>query len=238
LRVVAALHEIGADLGDPVEVNLADGRVVVSGVGVAPERQREIRRAVAEIPHVAVEFSDPAIAGPVTAATGSETAAPARSSGIQSRMEQQLGGRAEFERFSGQLLDRMDGAMARVYALRSLAQRFPDETPMAAADSARLRGLARQHLTVLDNEIHDLHRTLAPVLVTLGGQTAQGGPVNERSWQAASEELFRNARRLEVLLSGLLGATADGTNAQAPTGLLKAFADVEADLDAIQGMLQ
>jgi hypothetical protein len=238
--VVAALHEIGADLGDPVEVNLADGRVVVSGVGVAPERQREIRRAVAEIPHVSVEFSDPAAAtaGAATPATGAETAAPARSSAIQSRMEQQLGGRAEFERFSGQLLDRMDGAMARVYALRSLAQRFPDGTPMAAADTTRLRGLARQHLTVLDTEIHDLHRTLAPVLVTLGGQTAQGGPVNERSWQAVSEELFRNARGLEVLLSGLLGATADGANAQAPTGLLKSFADVEADLDALSRTLQ
>jgi hypothetical protein len=234
--VVAALHAIGADLGDPVEVSLTDGRVVVSGVGVTPERQREIRRAVEDIPNVVVQFSDPTVA----AATGSEAAAAevetgARPSALQSRLAQQLGGRAEFERFSGQLLDRMDSAMARVYAIRSLAQHFPEGTQIPAADTTRLRDLARTHATVLTGQITDLHRTLAPVLVSLGGKTAQGRLAAGRSWQAAAEDLFRASRRLEVLLSGLLGATAEG---RSPTEVLAAFADVRSELEALEIALQ
>ncbi len=42
LRAVAALHQVGADLGDPVEVSRNGSEVVVSGVGIDPARQREI----------------------------------------------------------------------------------------------------------------------------------------------------------------------------------------------------
>jgi hypothetical protein len=237
LRVVAALHEIGADLGDPVEVRLTDGLVVVSGVGVTAERQREIRRAVEGIPNVAVQFSDPGVAG----ASGNDAAAdadmPGRSA-LQSRMEQQFGGRAEFERFSGQLLDHVEGAMARVYALRSLAQRFPEGMTLSEGDSGRLRDMARQHLSVLSAEWNELHRTLAPVLVSLGGSTAQGRPANMRAWQAATEDLFRSSRRLELLLSTLFGATHDAASANLPNDALAAFADVKVELDAIELMLQ
>ena len=36
LRAVAALHQLGADLGDPVEVAREGGRVVVRGAGLSP----------------------------------------------------------------------------------------------------------------------------------------------------------------------------------------------------------
>jgi hypothetical protein len=39
LQVLSALSRIGADLGDPVVVALADGKVMVSGEGIAPKRQ-------------------------------------------------------------------------------------------------------------------------------------------------------------------------------------------------------
>ena len=51
LRVLVALHEIGADLGDPVEVNHTGGRILVSGVGVpaaAPARHSPRARFHAE----------------------------------------------------------------------------------------------------------------------------------------------------------------------------------------------
>jgi hypothetical protein len=238
LRVVAALHEIGADLGDPVEVHLADGLVVVSGVGVTPERQREIRRALDGIPNVAVRFSDPAAATGALADAAGDADAPGRASALQSRMEQQFGGRAEFERFSGQLLERVESAMARVYAIRSLAQRFPNGTAMPDGDSVRLRDLARQHLAVLAADVNELHRTLAPVLVSLGGKTAQGRPATARSWQSSTEDLFRSSRRLELLLSTLFGATPEPVSGNLPADVLAAFADVKVELDALELMLQ
>jgi hypothetical protein len=236
LRVVAALHEIGADLGDPVEVSLADGRVVVSGVGVTPARQSDIRAALADIPNVSVRFSEPSVSGSTVLDTAPEAETPAKASATQARIEQQLGGRAEFERFSGQVLDRMDSAMARVYAIRSLAQHFPEGAQVTAADSARLRDMARSHLTVLSGQLSDLHRTLAPVLATLGGKTAQGRPATSRSWQTEAEELFKASRRLEVTLSGLLGATTEGT--RNPSEVLAAFADTRSEMDALDLLLQ
>ena len=44
LQVVAALHDVGADLGDPVEVSRSGSEVLVSGVGITPARQQEINK--------------------------------------------------------------------------------------------------------------------------------------------------------------------------------------------------
>ncbi|MEI9975958.1 MAG: hypothetical protein WDO73_30215 [Ignavibacteriota bacterium] len=52
LRVLSALSGIEADLGDPVEVNLSGGKVVVRGEGVAPHRQELIRATLANHPNV------------------------------------------------------------------------------------------------------------------------------------------------------------------------------------------
>jgi glutathione S-transferase len=128
--------------------------------------------------------------------------------------------------------------MARVYAIRSLAQRFPDESTMPASDAERLRALARQHLSVLNGQIHDLHRTLAPVLVSLGGKTAQGRPATSGSWQAAVEDLFRTSRRMEQLLSSLLGATPDAAPGHVPTELLGSLADMKVEIEALSAMMQ
>jgi anti-sigma factor RsiW len=238
LRVVAALHEIGADLGDPVEVNLVDGRVIVSGVGVTAERQREIRRALEDIPYVVVRFSEPTLAGAAAADAGLDTDPAGRNAGMQSRLEQQLGGRAEFERVSGHLLEVADSAMARVYALRSLSQRFHGGAVMSGADATRLNDLARNHLAVLTTHVNDLHRTLAPVLVSLGGKTAQGRPATSGSWQAAVEDLFRISRRMEQLLSSLLGATPDAAPGHVPTELLGSLADMKVEIEALSAMMQ
>jgi hypothetical protein len=236
LRVLAALHEIGADLGDPVEVKLSEGRVLVSGVGVPAQRQRAIQSAVAGIPKVTVEFAEPS-GGAVASDSGVE-ATGAQSSGIQARVEQKLGGRAEFERFSGKLLDAVEAAMSRAYALRALAQRFPEGTEMSAQDRALLADLAREHMKVLSSQMNDLSRTLAPVLVSLGGSPAQGRPaISHAAWQAAAEDAFRDARRVEVLLSTLLGVTPESANAEVPTELLGAFADLRTALDDCQRLL-
>src|SRR5262249_24282846 len=59
LAVLVALHRIGADLGDPVDVKLRSGRVLVAGTGVDPERRREIEMALGARPNVVLQFSDP-----------------------------------------------------------------------------------------------------------------------------------------------------------------------------------
>ena len=241
LRVLSALHEIGADLGDPVEVHREAGRVLVGGVGVPAERRRKIQSVLSGIPNVAIQFSDPSGAAiPDDAGVDSPGAGPKglEASGIQARLEKHLGGRAEFERFSGQLLEALDSAMSRAYALRALAQRFPEGTEMSAHDRAVLAELAREHANALFAQINELHRTLAPVLASLGGGAAQGRPAApHRTWQAAAEDALRSSRRVEVLLSTVLGVTPESANAQVPSELLAAFADLRSAIEACQRLL-
>ncbi len=59
IQVLSALSGIGADLGDPVEVALSDGKVKVTGESITPRRQEVIREAVARLPHVELEFTQP-----------------------------------------------------------------------------------------------------------------------------------------------------------------------------------
>ena len=243
LQVLAALHEIGADLGDPVEVTRSDGQVLVSGVGLPPQRQTQIERAVGAIPNVAVRFGDPASVAPLP----EEPAPPAprrssepKAAGLQSKLQQALGDRANFERFSSQMLDWSDAAMARVYALRALAQRFPAaaEQEIAPADRQVLTDLAFAHASALGKAVADLERALAPVLVSLGGEPAQGQPVTGAAWQATAEDLFRTSRRVEVLLSALVGAAPAANPNQVPSQLLNAIRDLRAETQQCERQLQ
>jgi len=242
LQVVTLLHRIGADLGDPVEVNLTDGKVLVSGAGVSPERQRQVHELLDHAPNVEVRFSEPEAALITPPAEAPATAGDAANLGIQTRLEKQLGGRAAFERFSTHVLDGNEAAMAHAYALRSVAERFPagNEESMPAPDRAQLHQLARDHVAALETQVRVMEGALAPVLAGLGGKTAAAAPVPGAgtAWQQAAEDTFRASRRLEVLLSVLLGVT-PGQNATGdlPSQVLTAVADLKTGLDRCQSLL-
>jgi hypothetical protein len=243
LRVLAALHDLGADLGDPVEVNLADGRVLVSGIGISAERQRQIREKLGSIPGVTVQFGAAEVGQDVPPGNPPRAVAEApKDTRLQARLEKQLGGRVELEHFSGQMLDWTEAAMSRAYALRALAQKFPaaSEAAIAPADRQVLDDLARNHAANFASRIDGLHRTLAPVLVSLGGATAQGRPANSHSsWQSAADDAVRAGRRVEMLLSQLFGMAPETGNAQnLPSDLLAALADLRSDLEDCQKALK
>jgi anti-sigma factor RsiW len=245
LRVMAALHGIGADLGDPVEIKRSDDGILVSGVGLPPRRRQDIQSALAALPNVSVQFAEP----PQSTASDQPMDRPAepiapKHATLQARLEKQLGGRVELERFSSQMLDWMDAAMARAYALRALAQRFPAGTAdrMPASDRALLNDLAREHTRFLITRMDDLHRTLAPVLASLGGAaslTAQGMPANNAGWQPEAEDVLRASRRVELLLSELMGVTPEPADtAQLPAELLNSLNDARTALANLQRGIQ
>jgi hypothetical protein len=242
LQVLAALHGIGADLGDPVEVKFSNGNVTVSGVGVSRERQRQIRGLLETMPHVEVAFSNPAAAPQPPQAAAPEPA-PVFSPGpkLQTGLEQQLGGRAELERFSSRVLDWNEAAMARAYALRALAQRFPAaaEEAMQAGDRNMLRQMAREHVDALEAHIRGMQGVLSPVLTAIAGAVPPPAqPPAPAAWQPASEQVFRSSRRVEVLLSLLLGvASGEKPSADLPSTLLGALEDLRANLDQCQRLL-
>jgi len=242
LQVLGALHEMHADLGEQVEVNATDGRLVVSGVGIIPSRQQQIRAAVEKFPNVTVEFSEPE-APPANPQPETPPAAtrPAESpaGGIAARVERQLGGHPQFERFSTQMLDWSDAAMAQVYALRRLAQRFPApvEATFSATDRHTLRNIARQNAAELASTTAKMVRTLDPVLIALGSQPSTASLAPPSSWQATTEELLETAQRVERRLSVMLGvAPAEGA-AFSTTDFSADLARLEADIANCQRLL-
>jgi hypothetical protein len=248
LQVLSALSAIEADLGDPVDVDLSGGKVVVTGhEGITLRRQQAIRDSVASLPHVELEFSGlPAATAVVpgrpvfTADSGTATSLPrsAEPPPMQLRMEKYLGSHAEFDRFSTQLLDLDDLAMQRVYALRRLAQKFPPEAEaqLSPKDLTTLHEMSRKHTAELAEKFGGMERMLVPALSAVGGTAATVRPAVHTAWQPAAEDLYGNARRVEVLLSQVLGMTPLGMTPGAsptsalPSELLAALKDLRANL--------
>jgi hypothetical protein len=239
LQVLAALHRIGADLGDPLEVSQSDGRVNIKGIGVPPERQRQIEEALSGLPGVGVEFAAATGAVPAAPAGPSTAAVAAPEPGaLQKRLERLVGGSAEMDRFSAKILDWDEAAMARAYALRRLAQQYPSDAAMSDADREILRGMAREHASALAVSAANLEQTLTPVLTGLGAADTHPAAAAD-TWQAAVEQVFLASRKVEVLSSLLLGVAAgDNPKEDLPSGLLNALRELRADLDQCQRLLR
>ena len=243
LQVLSALSSIEADLGDPVDVTLSGGRVVVTGhEGITLQRQQKIKDSLAGMPHVELEFSPslPATVPQETVEAGGSIANMPVSP-MQARLQKQLGGHAEFERFSTQLLDLDEAAMQRVYAIRRMAQKFSpdDEAQLSSKDLNLLHELSRKHTAVLAEKVSEMDRILVPTLSALGGTAAGVHPAVHATWQPAAEDLYKNSRRVEVLVSQMLGMTPGKASTSAlPSELLIALNDLQANLDECQKLLQ
>jgi hypothetical protein len=244
LAVVSALHGMGADLGDPLEISREGRQVLVSGTGIAPQRQQQIHGLLDRLPHVVVRFEDPAFpasAVPVQSEPATRDAAGSEKSTYAARIEERLGGRPQFERFSSSLLDWTDSAMTRAYALRRLAQQFSAaaENEMTAEDRRTLRNLGREHAAAFAKDAQRVANTLNPVLTGMGGGAAQLESLPEAAdWQSASEDLLATARRTETLLAVVLGvAPAELSSGDAPAELVAALAQLSSRTAQCQRLL-
>ena len=237
LQVIAALHDVGADLGDPVDVSRSGSEVVVTGTGLAPGRQQEIKNALGSKAHVVVRFSDsppPNAPDQPVAPNDTSTAGDVRQ--LQTRLAEQLGGRANLEQLSAQVLDSSESLMARAYALRRLAEQFPltAERELSETDRQLLMRLRAEHSTALRRQVTDIDRELQPVLATVNGGVptpADTGNPGE-PWQAVTEDLFQSARKLDKLVGVMFGAAPSETPvgqlaAQLKTGLAQLHARLD-----------
>ncbi len=242
LQVLKALHGIGADLGDPLHISLSDRRVLVAGLGVTPARQEQIRAALEALPRVSIEFTDPsAPALPPDIAPSAVPAALADSpSPFQSQLAAQLGGRSELDRFSGQALNWNETLMSHAYALRMLAQQFPDDAALNDSDRASLHALANDHISAMSVPADQFERELAPVLTALGAKKpAAISPADAgTAWQGSAALVFQAASRVEMLSSLLLGvARGEKSKTDLPSELLGAVSDLRIHLEQNQRLL-
>jgi anti-sigma factor RsiW len=233
LRVIAALHHIGADLGDPIEVVRTRDRVVVTCIGLGPERMREVRAALAGLPRVAVELSPK----PNVSAAGSPLeVVGAPHTAMRTDLARQFDSPADYDRFVDGLLKSSEAIMARAHALRRLATRFPAivELPMSADAKALLADMRGQHQTALAREVSALQRSVQPYLTAAGAPAppaAVANPAGE-DWQTRTMRVFAEAAEVDRMLGAVFAGSQGGATGEAsPAALAAALAKLEADVE-------
>jgi hypothetical protein len=243
LQVAAALHRIGADLGEPIEVSREAGQIVVSGSGIPSQRQQQIHDQLDRLPHVVVRFADPsfpASAPPVPSEPVAREAAGTEKNNRTAQMEQRLGGRPQFERVSAQILDWTDSAMTRAYALRRLAQEFSAEAEqkMTLSDRRNLHAIGRAHLEAFSKDSEAIANTLRPVLSGMGAAPALPDAHGDAlTWQAASEDLLTASRRVETLTAAVFGVSSAVPYDAAPAQLLTALTQLSQSVQQCRRLL-
>ena len=215
LRVLEALHRIGADLGDPLEISRAASQVSVRGFGVDPRRRAQIEQALRGVPGVTLEFAtEGAPAAGAAPSASRHLAVKSSASPLEPLLEQRLGSRAALEQFTNEILDRDEQIMARAHAIERLASRFPDPASLAPSDLSSYRALQRNHAQALLQLQRELARVLQPV-----SSTATAAPSGKSATPAS---LLQAARQLEASLSSLLGAASFSGDVSALPGRIGA----------------
>ena len=236
LRVIAALHQIGADLGEPIEVTRINGKdILVAGTGLGARREEQIRALLASQPHVRVRFAEPQQATPGDTASHRPDSRPpaAPVSMLQLQLQSYLGGAAALQKFTDGILEASEGAMARAHGLRNLAERFPlsEEQAMTPAEQSLLTTLRRDHERALKSLARRMVQLLRPV-VPVSGQS-ESVTQHADAWQDNARTLLESTRQVDNLLNQML-AGGDSNEAQkhTPHELAAALASLLAQLAA------
>jgi hypothetical protein len=207
LEIFSALHRMGADLGEPIEIRQSGERLLVIGTGLTATRQEQLRAALSLIPRVEVRF-DEAKANPRLVDTPFDRSG-ATTAPMQPRLQALLGGRESAEDFINRAIDTSDLMMARLHALRALARAFPleIERSLGSGDQAVLASLRSDHWVALTQRIAELQRILKPVIPPAPASTMAEPYSN---WQTAAESLFLAGQQFDDSLNASLAGPGAG----------------------------
>ena len=207
-----ALHQIGADAGDPIEIRQrkTDGRaeLVVSGVVPSPNRRAEIERALAGLPAVTLDVkTEDEIS--LEALPPARDSSAVRVTSARSPIEKQLlayfGKPAAVEQFKRDAMSADERFMTHVWALRRLAIRYPSP-PLNPGSRRKLEEIRADHQRMLRDALAGAIALVEPLLVAVAGPPDSA---------AASGTVFERAQRIEQLTIALLsGAGPAGASAQ------------------------
>ncbi|MGC4056487.1 MAG: hypothetical protein QM757_47430 [Paludibaculum sp.] len=244
LLVFKALRGIGADLDQPLEVTRNGAAVDVTGVGVPAERRQELHAALDSLPRVRLQFNEGGI--PATpqqerhlSNIGSATSPEIEQ--LQGRLESVLGGRAAFISVADRALESSDDLMARMHALRRLAERYPTsiEAGMTGEERVLLAGLRHDHAAAILAQAATLQKMLGPALRKVAPKVdaRPAAALASGPWQSATEQLFQTSRQVDLLLAGTLAATPAARPVDSiPGDLLSRLADLMVQAESYEKM--
>lgn len=235
LKVIAALHAIGADLGEPVEVTRTDSSIVVSALATDAERQSQIRTALSGLSYVDLRFEQPeSVRTDALQLRRAPEAGPPKSNALLELLAGKLGSRSTVENFTNHTLDLSETALARAHALRSLAERFPPdaERQLSRDDTAVLQRIQATHTKYLLAAVRQLSELLQPLAAE---SLPQGDAASFYNWQAGAEIVLDAARRVDrTLTNALAGSGVVEDPDEALTNLARAASDLHGRVAALQ----
>lgn len=216
LNVLATLHRLHADLGEPVTVTHSSRTVDVGVWQLPPDRQSEIRMALQDEPGVLIQTTAPA-SRPMTAAVSppvpDPSPAPTRiavpSEDEDQRLLKFFGEPEREQTFTRDALAKSTIILAHLYALRNLQAQFPPEreATLSPADQAQLASIIQDHAADVLVSLSDLQSQLAPlnnafnVVATTSGSELDSSATR---WQDASLDSLGVARSADHLLRSVL----------------------------------
>jgi len=228
LRIQFRLHEMGADLSEPIELNKGTREIVISARGASPERKQQLAAAFGGgQPFVRLELdAGVSSAGnlrelPAIAASGADL-----SSVPDKQLAEFFGDAAAQERFARMVLEADSSVLAHLYALRNLAVLWPAdvEANLSGEGRGELRTMVEDHRRALRTTLPELKALLLPLIQKFcpGGAASSPSPHPFRWRQSAS--VLQTARSLDRTLRALLTTSANATN------LANSCPDISADL--------
>jgi len=234
LAVQYRLHEIGADLTDPIELKQEQGKIVIMARGASADRKQQLAELFGTDPHVRLETdvngsefdASAPLSLPITAASPHKP---------DQQLVEFLGSPEAQENFTRSVLDTDASILARLYALRKLAQHWPSDVEPSLSPERReqLRTIVQDHLRALDAGVPELQRLLAPLVDRLCGptQTAPTTLSAHSDWRESAASGLASARALDRELRALL------TTSNAQTTLSAACPGMKSNLTVLSDSL-
>jgi hypothetical protein len=226
LHVLAALHSVGADLGEPIQMEQENGMVVLSATGISNTRRDQIQKALAGLDFVVQRF-EPRRSAPPAAALRTEASSQNQNAPVRVLVEQHLEGSITFEQFVNDALDASDALSSRAHALGALAARFPEpvEGSLPAEGRQLLDSIRRDHVRSATEQVQKLAGLL------LNGFRIEGSApaAPARPWQAHSTAFRDSVQEFDTLLTGTL----TGARKAEIDPLREAFSRLKAEFEAL-----
>jgi hypothetical protein len=168
LHVLAALNQIGADVGDPITVSLdPQHRVLVSATGLSAERREQVAAVLQGLPRVKLDLNS---APPAVPANNHPPLPERESNGmpapLRKQFEDRLGGPIALQELTDRTLEASASAVAVAHALDLLDSKFPPEIAgtLSDADRQMLHTLRQRHLAALRDHVAQIRHDWKPLL--------------------------------------------------------------------------
>jgi len=207
ISVRYALHSIGADMGEVVEVTHAEGQVVVNAWPLSPDRKSELAEVLGGKPSVRLELQPPEEPALPKVTVVLPTVPP---QAPDQRLTKFFGSPEAEENYVSGILQSRRELLAHLYALRALALRWPSdgESHLSPAARDQLSSMVKDHAAGARLALVDLRAALTPLLEYFGYSASPVESQRETaSWQDAATAALETGRVMERALLSLLTAS-------------------------------